>query len=211
MITLQNQMVTGFDTAIRAMRNPMNSWAKSDSGYDEILGEFVVGDADKALMQKLVEAGTDHSKFMRMITVSVDITAPLFWWAECDTYKVGTVRNSCSKMHKIAAKEITANDFSMDEIGRDYDFEREFREIIGLCEQLRKKYLETGEKHFWRMLIEMLPESYNQRATWQANYAVLRNIYHARKNHKLTEWHTFCEWIEKLPLSWLITGEHHEN
>ena len=203
MILIENEMVLGWEAAIRGMRNPMNSWDKSDSAY--IDGNYRIGEADKELMKKLVDAGSDHSKFLRMITVTVDITAPMFWWAEMDTYKVGTIRNSCSKMHRIAAKRITESDFSVDGAKPDYEMRREFTAVVGICERLRQKYLETGEKRYWRMLIEFLPESYNQRSTWQANYAVLRNIYHARKNHKLSEWHTFCEWIEKLPMSWLIT------
>lgn len=209
MILIENEMVLGWEAAIRGMRNPKESWEKSDSEYGG--GFFQIGDADRKLMRQLASAGSDHSKFMRMITVTIDITAPLFWWAEMDTYKVGTVRNSCSKMHRIQAKRITEKSFSVDSARDDYEMRREFTAIVGICERLRKKYLETGEKRYWRMLIEFLPESYNQKATWQANYAVLRNIYHARRNHKLTEWHAFCDWIEKLPLSWLITGEGDED
>ena len=203
MIKLENTLVTGFDTAIRGARNPLNSWAKSDSGFDD--GVFHLGDADKALLMKLVKAGTDHAKFMRMITVSVDITAPMFWWAECDTYKVGTVRNSCSKMHRIHSKPISAEDFSLDVTERTKAAWDAVKSLIYTCEELRQAYNETGNTDYWRALIEILPESYNQRATWQANYAVLRAIYHARKHHRLIEWRIFCRWIESLPYSELIT------
>ena len=218
MIEFENVEVFGWEAAIRGMRNPMNSWDKSDSGKCEntncedcyLMGkacvehdyDFVVGVKDMELMKKLIAAGSDHSKFMRMINVTLDITAPLYWWAECDTYKVGTVRNSCSKMHKIHSKEITLDDFSFE------DFEAEdgeiflsdcFKNVVADCEMLRKRFVETGDKKYWRGLIQLLPESYNQRATVQLNYAVLRNMYHSRKNHKLDCWRTFCEWIETLP------------
>jgi hypothetical protein len=192
------------------MRNPLNSWDKSDSKWDGF-GEgdgYSVGENDLSLMKRLVKAGSDHSKFMRMITVTCDITAPLYWWTEADTYKVGTVRNSCSKMHKIHSKPIEISDFSLDDFYvedtglylSDY-----FMNVVADCEELRMKYLATNDRKYWRALIQLLPESYNQRATLQLNYAVLRNIYHARKNHKLKEWHTLCEWIESLPYSELIT------
>ena len=215
MIIFENTSIYGWEAAIRGMRNPLNSWDKSDSGYCNdkldkcerytvcnVMGKFCVGNNDLELMKRLVKSGTDHSKFMRMINVTVDITAPLYWWAEYDTYKVGTVRNSCSKMHKIHSKEITLDDFSFE------DFEVEdgeiflsdcFKNVVADCEMLRKKFVETGDKKYWRGLIQLLPESYNQRATVQLNYAVLRNMYHSRKNHKLDCWRTFCEWIETLP------------
>lgn len=209
MIKIENTDVYGFEAAIRGMRNPMNSWEKSDSGYvtecDEggFEAEFYnIGENDLELMKSLVKAGTDHSKFMRMINITLDITAPLYWWSEYDTYKVGTVRNSCSKMHKIHSKEITLDDFSFE------DFEVEdgeiflsdcFKNVVADCEMLRKRFVETGDKKYWRGLIQLLPESYNQMATVQLNYAVLRNMYHSRKNHKLDCWRTFCEWIETLP------------
>lgn len=203
MILIENTLVTGFDTAIRGARNPMNSWKLSDSGFDD--GAFHVGNADKELMMKLVKAGTDHGKFMRMINVSCDITAPMFWWAEADTYKIGTVRNSCSKMHKIHSKCISQEDFSLDVTERTKAAWDAVKSLIYTCEELRQAYNETGNTDYWRALIEILPESYNQRATWQANYAVLRAIYHARKHHKLHEWRKFCKWIESLPCSELIT------
>lgn len=209
MIKIQNTQVTGFEAAVRGARNPMNSWSKSDSrwihsGIDET-PVYQIGEADRKLLLKLALAGDDHGKFLRMITVTCDITAPMFWNAELDTYKVGTVRNSCSKMHKLASKPITLKDFSLDETADDEEEMRAFCYLVGSCERLRQKYNNTGDVRYWRMLIERLPESYNQRYTWQANYAVLRNMYHARKHHKLTEWHDFCEWCENLPNSWLIT------
>ena len=210
-----------WEAIIRGTRNPMNSWDKSDSYYTYIEDEhtlqrapfeFFVGDADLELMKKLCKAGTDHRKFMRMITVYVDVTAPLYWWKEADTYKVGTVRNSCSTMHKITEKEFTLDDFSID----DFPFEDDFIEInlsdcfknvIADCEMYRQKYLETGDKKYWRGLIQLLPSSYNQRATLMLNYEVLANIYHSRKAHKLDEWQEFCKWVETLPYSELIMSE----
>ena len=227
MIEFENVEVFGWEAAIRGMRNPLNSWDNSDSWYGCKCGDygkieskycdehctadctFCIGNNDLDLMKKLIAAGSDHSKFMRMINVTVDITAPLYWWAEYDTYKVGTVRNSCSKMHKIHSKEITLDDFSFE------DFEVEdgeiflsdcFKNVVADCEMLRKRFVETGDKKYWRGLIQLLPESYNQRATVQFNYAVLRNMYHSRKNHKLDEWREFCKLIESLPYSELITG-----
>ena len=214
MIKIENVDVFGFESAIRGMRNPMNSWDKSDSQKGEpdmfencrdcTVAEFFVGNNDLKLMQSLVKAGSDHSKFMRMINVTCDITAPLYWWSEYDTYKVGTVRNSCSKMHKIHEKEFSLDDFSID----DFYFEDDkcgmylsdmFKNVVADCEFLRKNFVETGDKKYWRGLIQLLPESYNQRATVQLNYAVLRNMYHSRKNHKLDEWVEFCKWVETLP------------
>ena len=223
MIKIENAEVVGWGHAIRGMRNPMNSWDKSDSRYEihynsaeaDRIWEtvFNLGSNDLALMKKLAKAGTDHRKFMRMITVYVDVTAPLYWWKEADTYKVGTVRNSCSTMHKITEKEFTLDDFSID----DFPFEDDFIEInlsdcfknvIADCEMYRQKYLETGDKKYWRGLIQLLPSSYNQRATLMLNYEVLANMYHSRKVHKLDEWREFCSWIETLPYAKeLICGE----
>ena len=205
-----------WEAIVRGTRNPMNSWDKSDSihAFDEgIMDEiFVIGNNDFDLMKKLAKAGTDHRKFMRMIVVYADITAPMYWWAEYDTYKVGTVRNSCSKMHKIHSKELTLGDFSMDDFYYEDDeigmcLSDMFKNVVTDCEFLRKRYVETGDKKYWRGLIQLLPESYNQRATVMLNYEVLANMYHSRKNHKLNEWHTFCDWIETLPHSELITGD----
>lgn len=220
MIKIENVNVFGWEASVRGLRSPMNSWDKSDTEYKLILDSKCSEDVEKAktcgnvlveigqndlkLMQSLVKAGTDHSKFMRMINVTCDITAPLYWWSEYDTYKVGTVRNSCSKMHKIHEKEFTLDDFSID----DFYFEDDecgmhlsdmFKNVVADCEFLRKKFVETGDKKYWRGLIQLLPSSYNQRATVQLNYAVLRNMYHSRKAHKLDCWRTFCEWIETLP------------
>lgn len=215
MIKIKNTDVYGFEAAIRGMRNPWNSWEKSDSYSTYIEDEhtlqrapfeFFVGENDLALMKKLVSAGTDHSKFMRMINVICDITAPMFWWSEYDTYKVGTVRNSCSKMHTIHIKSFDIDDFThegCDKIPAAIDT---LMYVVGECEHLRRLYNDTEQKKYWRAIIELLPESFNMRATVQLNYAVLRNMYHARKNHPLDEWHDFCRWIESLPYSELITG-----
>ena len=206
MIKLKNTDVYGFEAAIRGMRNPWNSWEKSDSVILSTENIIDVGKNDHALMKKLVSAGTDHSKFMRMINVTCDITAPMFWWSEYDTYKVGTVRNSCSKMHTIHIKPFDIDDFThegCDKIPAAIDT---LMYVVGECEHLRKLYNDTEHKKYWRAIIELLPESFNMRATVQLNYAVLRNIYHARKNHPLDEWRDFCRWIETLPYSELITG-----
>ena len=219
MIKIEETEVNGFKAAIRGMRNPMNSWDKSDTLYipfshcDEendlkiakLCGGVapIIGKNDLALMKKLSKAGTDHSKFLRFITVTADITAPMFWWFEYDTYKVGTVKNSCSKMHKIHIKPFLYDDFThegIDEVTTDYpELKRIFRNYIETIEELRLLFNKTQEKKYWRALIEMLPESYNMRATVLMNYQVLKNMYHARKNHKLDEWHDFCRWCETLP------------
>ena len=206
MIKLKNTDVYGFEAAIRGMRNPWNSWEKSDSVILPTENIIDVGKNDLALMKKLVSAGTDHSKFMRMINVTCDITAPMFWWSEYDTYKVGTVRNSCSKMHTIHIKPFDIDDFThegCDKIPAAIDT---LMYVVGECEHLRKLYNDTEQKKYWRAIIELLPESFNMRATVQLNYAVLRNIYHSRKNHRLDEWKDFCRWVESLPYSELITG-----
>ena len=228
MIKLKNTDVYGFEAAIRGMRNPWNSWEKSDSamcegadGFEDCTIHaaggcprhsdfrydiFCVGKDDFALMKKLVSAGTDHSKFMRMIGVTCDITAPMFWWSEYDTYKVGTVRNSCSKMHTIHIKPFDIDDFThegCDKIPAAIDT---LMYVVGECEHLRQLYNDTEQKKYWRAIIELLPESFNMRATVQLNYAVLQNIYHSRRNHRLDEWRDFCRWIESLPYSELITG-----
>ena len=199
LIKVENTHIDNIVRAVYSARNAMNSWNISDSDWKN----DVLGDNDLALAKKLVKAGSDHSKFMRMINVTCDITAPLYWWKEFDTYKVGTVRNSCSTMHKIHSKEFTLDDFSIDDFEFDDDYceislSDCFENIISDCEMCRKKYIETGDKKYWRGLIQLLPESYNQRATVQINYAVLRNIYHSRKNHKLDEWVEFCKWVESL-------------
>ena len=213
MIKIENTEVYGFEAAIRGMRNPMNSWSRSDSDCKTIIrdnGKYVedfIGDNDLKLMRQLAKSGPVHAKYRRMITVTCDITAPMFWWAEFDTYKVGTVRNSCSKMHKIHSKELLNEDFSCEgckEIGSWATLC--FVTVQSTCNKLREKYNETKEKKYWRALIELLPESYNQRATVQLNYEVLAGMYYWRKDHKLDEWHTFCEWVEHLPYSEIITG-----
>ena len=206
MIKIKNTDVYGFEAAIRGMRNPWNSWEKSDSVILPTENIIDVGKNDHALMKKLVSAGTDHSKFMRMIYVTCDITAPMFWWSEYDTYKVGTVRNSCSKMHTIHIKPFDIDDFThegCDKIPAAIDT---LMYVVGECEHLRKLYNDTEQKKYWRAIIELLPESFNMRATVQLNYAVLQNIYHSRRNHRLDEWRDFCRWVESLPYSELITG-----
>lgn len=245
MLKVENVEVLGWEHAIRGMRNPKNSWAKSDSGpecpygKEKCCGEcqqnFCIGPNDKQLMMALRNAGTDHRKFMRMITVYLDITAPLYWWKEFDTYKVGTVANSCSTMHKIAAKEFTLDDFSHEHL-IDYDLYscdevdgpvingaphigcgglQLLNLTINVLNYYRKKYLaamKTEEytglpaKDIWWQMIQLLPSSYNQKRTVMLNYEVLANMYKSRRNHKLDEWHTLCDWIESLPYSKLITG-----
>ena len=194
MIKIENTEVYGFEAAIRGMRNPMNSWSRSDSNFKTIIrdnGKYVedfIGDNDLKLMRQLAKSGPVHAKYRRMITVTCDITAPMFWWAEFDTYKVGTVRNSCSKMHKIHSKELLNEDFSCEgcrEIGSWATLC--FVTVQNTCNKLREKYNETKEKKYWRALIELLPESYNQRATVQLNYEVLAGMYYWRKDHKLDE------------------------
>ena len=224
MIIIENEEIVGWESAIRGMRNPMNSWDKSDSEFnvscrvcksehyrnkcDNCLysdGNILLGDNDLDLMKRLAKAGTDHRKFMRMIVVYVDVTSPLYWWKEFDTYKVGTVRNSCSTMHKITEKEFTLDDFSHEHLSDDSI--KLLKDIVFILNFHREKYLETKDKNYWWQLIQLLPSSYNQRATLMLNYEVLANMYHSRKNHKLDEWHIFCDWIETLPHSELITGE----
>lgn len=223
MIKLENTEVVGWEAAIRGMRNPMNSWEKSDSVFTQheledwphntIKTFDDLGPNDLDLMTRLRNSGTDHRKFMRMITVYLDITAPLYWWKEFDTYKVGTVANSCSTMHKIAAKEFTMDDFSCEhlignaQIYNGYAPTAVLECTIGALNEFRELYLETKNKAYWWQMIQLLPSSYNQKRTVMLNYEVLANIYKSRQNHKLDEWHTFCDWIEELPYSELITGK----
>lgn len=222
MLRIENTEVMGLEAAIRGMRNPMNSWEKSDSGFCDFIGDnfgniikpanYRVGQNDYNLMTRLRNAGTDHRKFMRMITVYLDITAPLYWWKEFDTYKVGTVANSCSTMHKIAAKKFTLDDFSHEHLfdfcpNSDTDSMTVLRYTIGWLNCCREKYLKTKDKEDWWQLIQLLPSSYNQRRTVMLNYEVLANMYRSRRHHKLDEWHTFCNWIESLPYAELITGK----
>lgn len=221
MIKIENVDVYGWEAAIRGMRNPMNSWSKSDSSYFYSessyphSGEFVhIGKNDLVLMKSLIKAGSDHRKFLRFINVTCDITAPLYWWKEFDTYKVGTVRNSCSTMHTIAKKEFTLDDFSYEHIESidfidvdalgytdcsSIDNWTLAKLIVEVLNFNRKKYLETKGKGYWWQMIQLLPSSYNQMATVQLNYEVLMKMYHERKNHRLDEWKTFCEWVKTLP------------
>lgn len=240
MIKFEHTEVVGWEHAIRGMRNPMNSWEKSDSGWTrvsheeavdiynddsiEIIDEcdrdedgvsfYIIGKNDLSLMKRLRNAGTDHRKFMRMITVYVDITAPLYWWKEFDTYKVGTVANSCSTMHKIAAKEFELSDFSIEHLVCVGDF----KYIVDILNCWRSRYIQCDDdptilerldmtkKEIWWQMIQLLPSSYNQKRTIMLNYEVLANIYKSRRNHKLDEWRELCTWIESLPYSELITG-----
>lgn len=239
MLKVENAEVMGWEHAIRGMRNPKNSWEKSDSGVCathgpthcadcvytdchaddvEIGTKYILGPNDLNLMTTLRNAGTDHRKFMRMIAVYLDITAPLYWWKEFDTYKVGTVANSCSTMHKIAAKEFTFDDFSHEKLINSACMEIQEQHIrispiqalattIECLNSYRDLYLQTNDKKYWWQLIQLLPTSYNQKRTVMLNYEVLANIYKSRRHHKLDEWHTLCDWIESLPYSELITGE----
>lgn len=235
MIKIENVETCGWEAAIRGMRNPKNSWAKSDShkcpcadwdgdcpmvmndnepakGCDPDKYRFCVGENDFHLMQALANSGPDDGKFLRMIHVQLDVTAPLYWWKEADQYKVGTVTDSCSTMHKIHAKEFDVNDFSHEHVeeltGDDYNTSYDFLlRTVDILNYHRKKFLDTKDKRYWWQLIQLLPSSYNQRRTLDLNYAVLRNIYHARRNHKLDEWRELCAWIKTLPYSELITGK----
>ena len=234
MIKIENAETHGWEAAIRGMRNPMNSWDRSDSapavdcqkcGRIELLGECTaedrdcsgyqyleIGPNDLSLMTRLRNAGADHRKYMRMITVYLDITAPLYWWKEFDTYKVGTVANSCSTMHKIHATEFTVNDFSHEHVEelKGVDYNTLYGYLLCTVDMLnycRTKYLETKDKKYWWQMIQFLPTSYNQRRTVMLNYEVLANIYHSRKEHKLDEWRIFCKWAETLPYPELITGK----
>ena len=198
MIKIEKTEVFGWDAAIRGLRNPLNSWDKSDSRFNWETGKFVIGENDLALARKLVKAGSDHRKFLRQIIVSADFTAPLYWWKEYDTYKVGTVANSCSTMHKIHAKEFVLDDFSHEHL-TDLSL-GSLMETIKVMNVYRELFIRKPlRKDYWRQMIQLLPTSYNQLRTVTLNYEVLYNIYHARKNHKLDEWHTLCDWIEKLP------------
>ena len=231
MIKFENTEVIGWEAAIRGMRNPMNSWENSDSGIClDTIGchscranrnhcrsrmenkEFVVGYDDMNLMTRLRNAGTDHRKFMRMIAVYVDITAPLYWWKEFDTYKVGTVANSCSTMHKIAEKEFTIDDFSCEHLENSWLVH--LKETIKLLNEARDAYHwcnTDAKKEWWWQMIQLLPSSYNQKRTVMLNYEVLANIYKSRNNHKLDEWSVgFMDWIKSLPYSELITGKEKE-
>ena len=244
MLKIENTEVVGFEAAIRGMRNPMNSWDKSDSGWDAHIPPIIlrnqvdweqwaeqykavqysdeytydIGPNDRDLMVRLRNAGTDHRKFMRMIVVYLDINAPLYWWKEFDTYRVGVEKNSCSTMHKIHEKEFTFDDFSHEKLINSACMEIREQHIrispiqalattIECLNSYRDLYLQTKDKKYWWQMIQLLPSSYNQKRTVMLNYEVLANMYKSRCNHKLDEWHTFCDWIETLPYSELITGK----
>lgn len=196
MIKIERDAVMNFENAIRGARNPMNSWNRMDSYYDE-QGTFVMGPNDVNLAQRLARAGSDHRKFIRQIFVSVDFTAPMYWWKEYDTYKVATVANSTSTMHKIASKPFELNDFSHDHMNEKAL--NSLNSVIEVLESLRLEYVETKDKTVWYSMIQLLPSSYNQMRTCTLNYETLMNIYYARRNHKLDEWHTLCDWIKTLP------------
>ena len=197
MIKLERTQVMNFENALRGARNPLNSWARTDSAYDEE-GNYILGPNDLDLAVRLAKAGSDHRKYLRMVFVSVDITAPLYWWKEFDTYKVGTVANSCSTMHKIHAAPFTREDFSHDRM--DDGALAVLDTVVAFLEAERQKFVaDKTDKQAWHNMIQMLPSSYNQMRTVTLNYEVLTNMYYARRNHKLAEWHTLCEWIESLP------------
>ena len=182
MLKIENAEVFGFEAAYRGMRNPLNSWGKASP------------EADLTLAKKLIAAGTEHRKFLRMIYVTVDVTAPLYWWKECDTYKVGTTANSCSTMHTLTKRPFTMDDFSFEDL-----IEEDAKAVVATFEEMRQAYNETKDQRVWRCLITLLPSGFMQRRTLGLNYEVLLSIHRQRKNHKLTEWHTFCDWIESLP------------
>lgn len=196
MLKVERISVMNLENAMRGARNPLNSWAKSDSYYDEN-GQYILGENDLGLAKRLARAGSDHRKYLRQIFISVDVTAPMYWWKEYDTYKVATVANSTSTMHKIHSKEFSRDDFSLDKL--DEDSMAFFDTIIAKLEELRLKYTETKDKQYWYDIIQLLPSSYNQMRTCSLNYETLINIYYARKGHKLDEWHTFCDFIKTLP------------
>lgn len=196
MIKIERTGVMNFDNAMRGARNPMNSWGRYDSYFDDN-GNFVFGENDLSLAKRLCKAGTDHRKFVRMIFVTVDVTAPMYWWKEYDTYKVATVANSTSTMHKITSKPFELSDFSVDKMNEDGI--KAMNKVIETLEELRLKYIETKDKELWYTIIQLLPSSYNQMRTCTLNYETLCNIYYARRHHKLDEWHTYCDWIEELP------------
>lgn len=201
MIKIEKTEIFGWEAAIRGMRNSFNSWEKSDSHYDSC-GKYIIGQADVELMDRLSRSGPSHAKFLRYITVQFDITAPRYWWAEMDTYKVGTVRNSCSTMHKVQAKEFVREDFSCEHLNSDSL--KALDVLIDTMNAARDRFNATKNKDDWWQMIQLLPASLNQKATLQMNYQVLQGIYETRKNHRLDEWHDFCHWIEELPQSNLI-------
>lgn len=202
MIKIENVEVSGWEAAIRGMRNPMNSWEKSDSGW--VGSGYHIGPNDYKLMMTLAQNGSTHAKYLRMVMVSLDVTAPLYWWKEADTYKVGTVCNSCSTMHKIQAKEFCLDDFSNEHLTEES--RKVMETVVEWLNHEREEFMDSGDKEDWWQMIQLLPSSYNQRRTLMLNYEVLSRMYRDRREHKLDEWRLFCQWIEHLPHSELITG-----
>ena len=209
MIKIENVETCGWESAIRGMRNPLNSWNKSDTAFwsypEKDVAHKIIGPNDLDLMKRLCNAGTDHRKFMRMIVVYCDVTAPLYFWKEADTYQIGVTKNSCSTMHKIADKEFTLDDFSHEHLVPEANVM--LKDLIIMLNEYRKIYLQVKNKEYWWQMIQLLPSSYNQKRTVMLNYEVLANIYKSRKNHKLDEWHIFCDWVQTMPYSELITGK----
>lgn len=210
MLKIENVEICGWEPAIRGARNPMNSWDKSDSGWDESETDwesvsYIIGQNDLRLLTSLANAGPDHGKYLRFIQVYCDITGPLYWYKELDTYRMGVEKNSCSTMHKIHSRDLTVDDFSHDHNNVPGWLEY----TISVLNACRERFLDTNEKKWWYTMIQILPSSYNQRRTYMFSYAALRSIYHARKHHKLDEWREFCRWVESLPYSDLITGGIH--
>ena len=203
MLNVDHVSVMNLENAMRGARNPLNSWAKSDSDYDE-MGDYILGENDLSLATRLCSAGSDHRKFIRQIFVSMDITAPLYWWKEFDTYKVGTVANSTSTMHKIHAKPIEVSDFSVEHLTPASL--AEFEKFVAYIESVRRQYVETKDKVYWYDMIQLLPSSYNQMRTVTMNYEVLASMYYARRTHKLDEWHTLCDAILELPYARELIG-----
>lgn len=212
MIEITKTKTYGWESAVRGMRNPLNSWDKSDSQFNDFIEGIsvplaipLIGQNDLGLMKRLRNAGSDHAKYLRYIQVTCDLNAPMYWWKEYDTYKVGTVANSCSTMHKLAAKKFEMSDFSTEHL--EGESIPTMNHILWTLNRARDNFIKTKDKKYWWQMVQLLPTNYNQKRTVLLNYAVLRNMYHSRKSHKLDEWHTFCDWVKTLPYSELITED----